>query len=320
MPCLRARTTQLIIFAVATVLFIASGAAASEDLPPGGTFTDDNGNVHEGYIEAIFAAGVTGGCDADGTLYCPAGLVTRSQMASFLARALGLPPATQDYFDDDNGDVHEDNINRIAAAGITLGVKPRLFDPGGVVPRDQMASFLARSIPDLVPATGDQFTDDDGNTHEDNINIIAANGITLGCGSSTTYCPTDPVPRDQMASFLGRALGLTENVPPPLDLPESGPLSEDQARALFSQYFAPEDVEDAIVIARCESNLDPDAWNPAGFGGLFQHIASAWDSRAATVGFPGASIFDAEANTAAAAALHDTSSWGPWPTCSLLLG
>lgn len=28
-----------------------------------GTFTDDDGNVHEGYIEAIAAEGITGGCN-----------------------------------------------------------------------------------------------------------------------------------------------------------------------------------------------------------------------------------------------------------------
>ncbi len=314
MTCNRARITHLLTFAVATVLFVATSASASEDLAPGGTFTDDNGNTHEGFIEAIFAADITSGCNADGTLYCPSDLVTRAQMASFLARALDLPAASEDYFDDDRG-VHEDNINRIAEAGITIGVAPRTFDPNGFVPRDQMASFLARAIPDLDPATGDQFTDDDGNTHEANINILASNGITVGCGTGT-YCPGDLVPRDQMASFLGRALDLTENVPPPILLPESGPLSEAQATALFSQYFSSADVADAVHIADCESNLDPDAWNPAGFGGLFQHISTAWDSRAAAVGFAGASIFDAEANTAAAAALFATNGWGPWPACA----
>lgn len=316
MPCTRARFTHLIIFAVVTVLFVATGAPAGEDLPPGGTFTDDNGNIHEGFIEAIFAAGITSGCSPDGTQYCPGDLVTRSQMATLLARALDLPPASADYFDDDNGDIHEDNINRIAEAGITLGVKPRTFEPTAIVPRDQMASFLARAFKDLEMPTYDQFDDDDGNVHESNINIIAANGITLGCGTGA-FCPANPVPRDQMASFLGRGLGLTENVPPPVQLPETGPLSEAQATALFSLYFPPEDVADAVHLADCESNLDPDAWNPVGFGGLFQHIAAAWESRAAAVGFPGASIFDAEANTAAAAALKGSGPWSAhWPACA----
>ncbi len=43
-----------------SVLAVASFAG---DLPPGGTFSDDNGNIHEGNIEAIAAEGVTKGCN-----------------------------------------------------------------------------------------------------------------------------------------------------------------------------------------------------------------------------------------------------------------
>ena len=39
---------------------------AAGQLPPGGTFTDDNGNEHEGMIEAIAAAGITLGCNPKG--------------------------------------------------------------------------------------------------------------------------------------------------------------------------------------------------------------------------------------------------------------
>jgi len=46
-----------------------------------------------------------------------------------------------------------------------------------------MASFIARALPDLDPATHDWFPDDNGNVHEPDINIIAENGITLGAGS-----------------------------------------------------------------------------------------------------------------------------------------
>ena len=51
-----------------------------------------------------------------------------------------------------------------------------------------------------------RFTDDDGNVHEKNIEIIAELGITVGCGENL-YCPSRPVTRGEMATFLIRALG-----------------------------------------------------------------------------------------------------------------
>ena len=191
---------------------VVGGTAAVAQLPPGGTFTDDDGNEHEGFIEAIAAAGITLGCNPEGTLYCPAEPVRRDQMASFLARGFDLPAAGEDFFPDDEGNTHEDNINRVAAAGITLGFDDGTFGPTLLVSRAQMASFLARAM-ELDPVPGDRFDDVSG-VHEGNINAIAEEGVTLGCDQAgTLFCPDDSVRRDQMASFLGRALGL-EPTPP----------------------------------------------------------------------------------------------------------
>ena len=176
-------------------------------------FVDDDGSVHEAGINKIAAAGITVGCNPpDSDRYCPAGSVTRAQMASFLARALDLPDADTDYFVDDDGSVHEAGINKIAAAGITVGCNPPDSDrycPAGSVTRAQMASFLARAL-DLPDADTDYFVDDDGSVHEAGINKIAAAGITVGCNppDSDRYCPAGSVTRAQMASFLARALDL----------------------------------------------------------------------------------------------------------------
>ena len=201
----------LLVIALCGGVLPASGAA----LPPGGTFWDDDGNTHEGMIEAIAAIDVTRGCDVDQPgRFCPSQLVTRGQMASFLARAFALPAAGDDHFPDDAGSVHEDSINRLYEAGVTTGYGDGTFRPADPVTRAQMASFLARAIP-LAPIPGDVFTDVDG-IHEPNINAIAAQSITLGCNPGLTlYCPTELVRRDQMASFIGRALGLpAEKVTP----------------------------------------------------------------------------------------------------------
>jgi hypothetical protein len=170
-----------------------------------GTFTDDDGSVHEPDIQAIAEIGVTNGCGP--ALYCPTDVVTREQMASFLVRALDLQPLGSGPFTDLLPNVHAGDINALAAAGITLGCDTNRYCPTDPVRRDQMASFLTRAF-ELAPAENAGFADVSAdNPHRADIASIAAAGITLGCGSGT-YCPIDPVRRDQMASFLRRALGL----------------------------------------------------------------------------------------------------------------
>jgi spore germination protein YaaH len=164
-------------------------------------FTDisDSKFVHN--IIWLAEQNITSGCTE--TTFCPKGGVTRGQMASFLSRFLKLPATSTDYFDDDNGNKHEGAINRLAAAGITVGCGPRKYCPDGLVLRDQMASFLARAL--KLPTTStDYFDDDSGNRHEAAINRLAASGITSGCGPGR-YCPKGVVLREQMAAFLHRA-------------------------------------------------------------------------------------------------------------------
>ena len=52
-------------------------------------FTDvSEGNVHKANVDALFAAGITKGCDDDPLRYCPGQSVKRAEMATFLHRAL----------------------------------------------------------------------------------------------------------------------------------------------------------------------------------------------------------------------------------------
>jgi len=90
--------------------------------------------------------------------------------------------------------------------GITLGCAPDRFCPKGSVTREQMAAFLVRMF-DLPETVVDAFSDDETSTHEDAINRIAAAGISSGCAPDR-FCPTSPVTREQMASFIARAAGL----------------------------------------------------------------------------------------------------------------
>ncbi|HSK94944.1 MAG TPA: S-layer homology domain-containing protein [Candidatus Angelobacter sp.] len=159
-------------------------------------------------IKWAYVEGISVGCRSPNwnsypLPFCPDGLVTRGQMATFLVRALKLPPTDIDYFTDDGTNIHQDRINRLRAAGITFGCTPTTFCPEGLVTRGQMASFLVRAF-DLPTTTTDYFTDDGTNKHEANINRLRAAGVTFGCGGAR-FCPAGIVTRGQMAAFLHRA-------------------------------------------------------------------------------------------------------------------
>jgi hypothetical protein len=113
-------------------------------------FNDDNGSVFENDIDKLATAGISRGCNPPlNTKFCPDTRITRGQMAAFLARARGLSNTNTDYFHDDDGSIYENDINRIAKAGITKGCDPPAnehYCPNSNVTRGQMAAFLARAF------------------------------------------------------------------------------------------------------------------------------------------------------------------------------
>jgi len=74
-----------------------------------------------------------------------------------------------------------------------------------------LVAISATPLGAATAAEGGRFWDDDGNTHEANIEATANAGVTLGCdslGEKIIYCPNVVLNRAQMASFLARALNL----------------------------------------------------------------------------------------------------------------
>jgi hypothetical protein len=106
-------------------------------------FADDNSSIHENDINALFEAGVTGGCAPN--RFCPTATVTREQMASFLVRGYDVPPSSTDYFTDDNSSIHENDIQALRASGVTSGCTATTYCPKAAVTRGQMAAFLHRA-------------------------------------------------------------------------------------------------------------------------------------------------------------------------------
>jgi hypothetical protein len=112
-------------------------------LPDTVPFSDVSG-PHAAAIAAVADAGIAFGY-SDGT-YRPGETVTRAQMASFLARALGVDPASGHGFSDIADSVHSDAIASVAEAGIAEGYSDGTYRPNQTVTRAQMASFLARAL------------------------------------------------------------------------------------------------------------------------------------------------------------------------------
>ena len=177
-------------------------------------------------IDCIAYYGITQGTTP--TTYSPGQVVNRAQMATFLVRKLSvagidLPAPAEDQFDDDDGFApHEENINKLSAAGIAAGFPDDTFRPRLQVTRAQMATFVVREIEHAIgeklpDSETDHFDDDDGLTaHEGNINKLADIGVVQGTGPKT-FSPSAGVNRAQMALFLARNLDyLTEEADIPL--------------------------------------------------------------------------------------------------------
>lgn len=172
-----------------------------------GRFSDDNGSPHEADIEALYALGVTYGCNPGGTLYCPHDMITRGQIAAFIRRFFALPTTGSDFFADDNGSIFNDDINAVMAAGVGFGCTLTEFCPDEPLLRDEMAEMLVRAF-GISPAAEDFFHDDGSSLYQPAINALLVAGITYGCDPQDAgrFCPDRPLTRAEMASFFVRSM------------------------------------------------------------------------------------------------------------------
>lgn len=183
--------------------------------PPEG-FPDTEGNAHEAAINCLAHWNITQGREGR---YLPRAAVRRDAMASFIVRMMqrtdyGFPQRGENdpsAFPDTDGNVHEDNINRLADAGVVRGRDDGRYEPSAPVSRAAMASFIVRALETVTGAEltgGDAdpaFPDTDGSVHEDHIDALAAHGIVQGRADGT-YGASEPVRRDAMASFITRSM------------------------------------------------------------------------------------------------------------------
>jgi len=201
----------------------ATAAACDPVEVPGAGFLDVGANVHREAIDCLAWWEIIQG--TSDTTFAPQAKVRRDQVAAIVARLLEavdveLPASPPDAFTDDEGNIHEDDINALADLEVILGKTATTFAPRALVTRGQVASILARAYEvvtgEALPAGDDAFADDDGTTHEESINAVAAAGWVNGVGDGR-FDPGANATRAQLTSMVARMLStLVEDGGPPL--------------------------------------------------------------------------------------------------------
>jgi len=160
-------------------VFISLAVAGGAEVPPVGTIGDDDYDCSPGgislfsdiapedpackHVHAIAARGITVGCG--GGAYCPANLVSRWQMAVFMAKAMlnGAPipvsgtvtgfgsydcsPSGHSLFSDvAPEDAWCSAVHYLAAEEVTAGCGGGAYCPADSIARDQMAVFLTKAF------------------------------------------------------------------------------------------------------------------------------------------------------------------------------
>jgi hypothetical protein len=114
-------------------------------------------------IETMLHAGITSGCTA--TEYCPGNVVSRDQMAIFIAKSIAgaaplipvagtisgqpyncSPGGASRFTDVAPTDSFCKQVHYLALQNVTLGCNGTQYCPGQAVTRDAMASFIAKAI------------------------------------------------------------------------------------------------------------------------------------------------------------------------------
>ena len=197
-----------------------------------------------------------------GDNYRPDDVMTRSEMARFMARTYAIvngtdAPVVATNFTDISADPNADDIARIYGLEITTGTTTTTYSPNNPVIRGDMALFLTRLYKKATgtdaPTADTPFTDISERTREQETAIGQIYRLEVTTGTSdTTYSPGDDVTRRQMASFVARIYrvldaitsGTVADAPTDLEVTVSG----DDASALEVNWTAPDDTGSSELV------------------------------------------------------------------------
>ncbi len=143
--------------------------------------------------------------------------------------------------------------------GYTHGCNPPIasqFCPNQPATRGQLAALLHRALGDsFIPAhSAAEFTDTATSVFAADIAWLSATGITKGCNppANDRFCPDGLVTRGEIAAFLVRGLGLTDDGGGDLFVDDDGSVFEHQIDRLAS----------AGITRGCGSNDSPPEFCP----------------------------------------------------------
>ena len=245
---------------LATVTATAQSTASSCPTDGADTYADLTDQNDHAYDDSRCLKEL--GIRVPGDNYRPDDVMTRSEMARFMARTYAIvngtdAPVVATNFTDISADPNADDIARIFGLGITTGTTPTTYSPDNPVIRGHMALFLARLYKQATgsgaPTADTPFTDISERTREQETAIGQIYRLDVTTGTSdTTYSPGDVVTRRQMASFVARIYraidalisGRTANAPTDLEVAVSG----DAASALALSWTAPDDTGSSDII------------------------------------------------------------------------
>jgi subtilisin-like proprotein convertase family protein len=226
--------------------FDLTGAATNFTGPAGPTYTIVDGTANFGTLASL----ATANCfDATGDCYSLQVTGARPVQhwdATFDETATpstAAPPTTKTWtlhIGGSFGDVPTSNIfypfiENIFHNGVTGGCSGTDYCPNNPALRKQMAVFVlkANEGPSYQPppAVGIFLDVPAADPFAPWIEELYNRGVVAGCGAGPTYCPDNPVLRQQMAVFLLRTLEGSTYVPPPcsgvfLDVPCPGPFTD----------------------------------------------------------------------------------------------
>lgn len=118
-------------------------------------FTDDNTDYFQAVINNLAAKAIVDGSSGH---FAPGSNVLRGVMAKWIALAYDYVSGTRltspnNYFKDDDTSAYEPYINALAQQGIVAGYSDGTYRPNNPVQRDEMASYIMRTV-DLLIAGG----------------------------------------------------------------------------------------------------------------------------------------------------------------------